>query len=81
MSSNLIIIFQLQGKPEGDGHGHTIKWAVPDYIFSGKNYPSFLSGSGYIMSRSTAECLYTNGIKIPYIPLEVTDMRESIFES
>ena len=48
------------------------KWEVPDYIFNGKIYPPFLSGSGYVMSRSTATCLYANGIKIPYFHLEVT---------
>ena len=50
------------------------KWQVPDYIFNGKIYPSFLNGAGYVMSRSTATCLYANGIKIPYIHLEVTVM-------
>ena len=50
------------------------KWQVPDYIFNGIIFPPFLNGAGYVMSRSTATCLYANGIKIPYFHLEVRAM-------
>ena len=56
------------------------KWEVPDYIFNGKIYPPFLSGSGYVMSRDTASCLYANGIEIPYFHLEVTYMMLKVKE-
>ena len=56
------------------------KWQVPDYIFNGIIFPPFLNGAGYVMSRSTATCLYGNGIEIPYIHLEVTVMFQTVYE-
>ncbi len=33
------------------------KWVMPTYMYAPKSYPPFLSGSGYLMDRSVAECL------------------------
>ena len=47
------------------------KWQAPAYMYNGDKYPSFLSGSGYVMSRAVADCLYRESLKIPYFHLEV----------
>ena len=47
------------------------KWQVPDYIYNGERYPQMLSGSGYVMSRNAAECIYRKALDIPYFHLEV----------
>ena len=47
------------------------KWEVPVYMFNGPVYPPILSGSGYVLSRSAAECIYKEAIYIPYFHLEV----------
>ena len=49
----------------------TQKWACPKYMYNGKSYPAMLSGSGYVMSRSAASCLYNQALKLPFFHLEV----------
>ena len=44
---------------------------MPVYLYNGEIYPSILSGSGYVLSRSSAECIYKEAFHIPYINLEV----------
>ncbi len=39
-------------------------------MYNGRRYPEILSGSGYVMSRSAAECLYREGLKLPFFHLE-----------
>ena len=47
------------------------KWHVPGYMYNGNIYPSYLSGgSGYLISRSAAECIYKTAPKVPYFHLE-----------
>ena len=40
-------------------------------MFNGATYPSMLSGSGYVVSRSAAKCLFQEALKVPYFHLEV----------
>ena len=40
-------------------------------MYNGKHYPPMLSGSGYVMSRSTAACLYSQALQLPFFHLEV----------
>ena len=54
------------------------KWQVPDYIYNGETYPQMLSGSGYVLSRKTAECIYRKALDIPYFHLEVKDLNQII---
>ena len=49
---------------------YTQKWVCPKYMYNGKSYPSMLSGSGYVMSRSTAICLYKEALEMPFFHLE-----------
>ena len=46
------------------------KWSCPSYMYNGTDYPESFSGSGYIMSRASAECLYQEGLKLPFFHLE-----------
>ncbi len=58
--------------PKGNkGKKFTQKWACPKYMYNGKSYPAMLSGSGYVMSRSAASCLYNQALKLPFFHLEV----------
>ena len=38
-------------------------------MYNGTDYPEILSGSGYVMSRSAAECLYDEGLTLPFFHL------------
>jgi len=46
------------------------KWEIPRYIYNGEYYPSYLNGPGYVLSRSSAECIYKMALKTPIFPLE-----------
>ena len=50
------------------------KWQVPVYMYNRENYPNILSGSGYVLSRSAAVCLYEEALNTPYFHLEVRAM-------
>ena len=39
-------------------------------MYNGSYYPEILSGSGYVMSKSAAQCLFQEGLKLPYFHLE-----------
>ena len=43
-------------------------------MYNGDTYPSLVSGSGYVLSRSAAKCIYQEALKIPYFHLEVQTM-------
>ena len=49
---------------------HIEKWWCPSYMYNGSFYPEIFSGSGYIMSKSAAQCLFHEGLKLPYFHLE-----------
>ena len=49
---------------------YTKKWVCPRYMYDGKKYPNILSGSGYVMTRSVAKCLYKASLMLPYLHLE-----------
>ena len=46
------------------------KWIVPRYMYNGDRYPNYLSGSGYVLSRPSAECIFEKSKQIPYFHLE-----------
>ena len=47
------------------------KWEVPDYLYNRGKYPSYLSGgSGYVVSRDSAECMLRQSLEKPYFHLE-----------
>ena len=39
-------------------------------MYNGKYYPKYLSGSGYVMTRSVAKCLYNATLMLPFLHLE-----------
>ena len=39
-------------------------------MYNGKYYPKYLSGSGYVMTRSVAQCLYDTTLMLPFLHLE-----------
>ncbi|KAG8239191.1 hypothetical protein J437_LFUL018850 [Ladona fulva] len=46
------------------------KWYAPRYMFSGRVYPDYLSGTGYIMSRAVAKRLFIAALSTPLFHLE-----------
>ncbi|XP_071448389.1 beta-1,3-galactosyltransferase 1-like isoform X2 [Hetaerina americana] len=46
------------------------KWYAPRYMFSGRVYPDYLSGTGYIMSRAVARRLLAAALSTPLFHLE-----------
>ncbi|XP_026472950.1 N-acetyllactosaminide beta-1,3-N-acetylglucosaminyltransferase 2-like isoform X3 [Ctenocephalides felis] len=46
------------------------KWYSPQYMYSGKVYPPYLSGTGYVMSIETANTLYKTALVTPIFHLE-----------
>lgn len=46
------------------------KWFVPHYMFSEKKFPNYLSGTGYLMHRTTVSKLFTAALDIPVFHLE-----------
>ena len=39
-------------------------------MYNGSFYPEILSGSGYVISKLSAQCLLQEGLKLPYFHLE-----------
>ena len=46
------------------------KWYVPDYLYDRKKFPNYLSGTAYLMSRSTASTLFDAALVTPVFHLE-----------
>ncbi|XP_040580925.1 beta-1,3-galactosyltransferase 1 [Lepeophtheirus salmonis] len=46
------------------------KWGVPSYMLERKQYPAFLSGSTYLFSFATGNCLFEEAFNLPYFHLE-----------
>lgn len=46
------------------------KWYVPKYMFAERHYPPYLSGTGYLMSRSTLAALWKASLESPLFHLE-----------
>ena len=41
-------------------------------MFSGRQYPSMVSGSGYLVDYDSARCIFGEVMKLPYFHLEVS---------
>ncbi|CAB3237369.1 unnamed protein product [Arctia plantaginis] len=48
----------------------TNKWYSPRYMYGGRVYPKYLSGTGYALSAHTARALYEAALKTNYFHLE-----------
>lgn len=46
------------------------KWQIPNYVYNGSKYPSYLSGMGYVLSRGAAKCIFETSLKTPFFPME-----------
>lgn len=46
------------------------KWYAPPYMYTGKVYPNYLSGTTYLMSAATANLLYETSMSVPVLHLE-----------
>lgn len=46
------------------------KWYSPEYMYSPKEYPNYLSGTGYVMSINTAKLLLEASLSTPIFHLE-----------
>ena len=46
------------------------KWFVPQYMFSEKKFPNYLSGTGYLMHRTAVFKLYKEALVTPVFHLE-----------
>ncbi|XP_041986062.1 uncharacterized protein LOC121738203 [Aricia agestis] len=54
-------------KPVQDANN---KWYSPRYMYNGRVYPHYLSGTGYVMSADTAHALYDAALRTHYFHLE-----------
>ena len=54
-------------KPIRDPHN---KWHSPQYMFHDRVYPDYVSGTGYVMSYSSAVILYKMSLTVPAFHLE-----------
>ena len=45
---------------------YVTKWEVPDYLLSVSTYPTYVSGSCYIVSSEAVPCLYEASLRVPY---------------
>ncbi|KAH0817334.1 hypothetical protein GEV33_005457 [Tenebrio molitor] len=46
------------------------KWYSPRYMYPGRVYPNYLSGTGYLMSADVADKLYKTALRTPIFHLE-----------
>lgn len=46
------------------------KWYAPNYMFSEKVYPNYLSGTGYVMSIDVVPKLYEAALRVQIFHLE-----------
>jgi beta-1,3-galactosyltransferase 1 len=46
------------------------KWYAPNYMYDKKRYPNYLSGTAYLMSKSTASTLYEAALETSVFHLE-----------
>ncbi|KAJ9599351.1 hypothetical protein L9F63_010172, partial [Diploptera punctata] len=46
------------------------KWYAPRYMYAGRVYPNYLSGTGYVMSRDIVPRLFKAALKTPLFHLE-----------
>ena len=67
---NLTLNNKLRNAVKNPNKKYTDKWACPEYMYNGKYYPPILSGSGYVMTRYVAKCLYNTALMFPYFHLE-----------
>ena len=67
---NLTLNNKLRLAVKDQNRKYTNKWICPEYMYNGKYYPQILSGSGYVMTRSVAKCLYETALRFPYFHLE-----------
>ncbi|XP_069687568.1 beta-1,3-galactosyltransferase 1-like isoform X2 [Periplaneta americana] len=66
--SNLLVGALICGaRPIADTQN---KWYAPHYMYSGRVYPNYLSGTGYVMSRDVVPRLYQAALKTPLFHLE-----------
>lgn len=49
---------------------YTKGWEVPWYIYNQTTFPNAVSGSGYMISRSSIPCLYNAGLETSFLNLE-----------
>ena len=68
--SNIHCRKQNFGDLEEENGGIRFHWQIPSYLYNGENYPSYLQGPGYIMSRKAANCIFQKAQETPYFPLE-----------
>lgn len=47
-----------------------LKWLIPTYMYNKRFFPQFLSGSGYLVTQTGAECLLLKSKTIPIVHLE-----------
>ena len=67
-ATNYLVGAQICGaKPIRDPHN---KWHSPRYMFQGHVYPDYVSGTGYVMSYSSAIMLYKMSLTVPAFHLE-----------
>ncbi|KAJ0170127.1 hypothetical protein K1T71_014055 [Dendrolimus kikuchii] len=60
-------------------HDSNNKWYSPRYMYGGRVYPKYLSGTGYALSSPTAEALYQAALRTNYFHLEdiyITGVKE-----
>lgn len=49
---------------------HHSKWYSPQFMFNGKEYPDYVSGTGYVISGALIRTLFDNAMHVPLFHLE-----------
>ena len=50
-----------------------LKWLIPTYMYNKRFFPQFLSGSGYLVTQTGAECLLLKSKVFIFLSYSFTD--------
>lgn len=67
--SQALIIGRIQEGSKPYRH-RSSKWYMPQWLYEETTFPTFASGTGYVMTRKAVSEMYSNALGTPLLPLE-----------